>query len=63
MISELLEALPPEKWLQLRAAFEEDEELHFDVPGTNFWVGVNITTLTPLTREGHYSYGEKHVNS
>ena len=62
MITLLLEALPPEKWLQLREAFEEETELRLDCCLNNkcYWIGVHVSADTLTTgREGLYSYGEK----
>lgn len=59
MISELLEKLHPEDYIQLREAFEEEETMQKNVPGGKYWVGVNVgTDVITLAREGHYSYGE-----
>jgi hypothetical protein len=62
MISDLLEALPPEKYLQLRDAFENEYTFECDVVYKDvlYFVGVNIPdTKTTLAREGHYAYGIK----
>ena len=60
MISILLDALPPDQWLTLREAFENEESARFNVPKTEYWVGVNIPTeVTTLAREGLFAYGKK----
>lgn len=60
MISDLLEKLAPDQYLQLRDAFENEFTFQCDVPGTQYWVGVNVPLeIHTLAREGHYAYGEK----
>jgi hypothetical protein len=62
MISELLESLMPDEYLQMRDAFENEYTAKFDVEykGKHYWVGVNIPAeVTTTAREGLYAYGEK----